>query len=85
VSLFREERWPFYRREREHGASGSAERARPVSANEGTRRSGLSAEGCGVLWGAAGALAGCGVVWFRGGKEWLWGGVRVVSLLLLHV
>jgi hypothetical protein len=58
----------LYRREREHGARGSAGRARPVSATEGTRRSGLSAEGCGVLWGAAGALAGCGVVWCRGGK-----------------
>jgi hypothetical protein len=71
VHLFREERWPFYRREREHGASGSAERARLVSAAEGTRRSGLSAGDCGVLWGAAGALVGCGVVWCSGGKGWL--------------
>jgi hypothetical protein len=85
VNLFREEGRSFYSREREHGASGSAARARPVSATEGTRRSGLSAGDCGVLWGAAGALAGCGVVWCRGGKEWLWGGVRIVSLLLLHV
>jgi hypothetical protein len=58
----------FYRREREHGVRGSAARARPVSATEGTRRSVLSAEGCGVLWRAAGALVGCGVVWCRGGK-----------------
>jgi hypothetical protein len=58
----------FYRQEREHEARGSAERARPVLANEGEGRSGLSAEGCGVLWGAAGALAGCGVVWCRGCK-----------------
>jgi hypothetical protein len=58
----------LYRRERERGERGSAERARPVSANKGTRRSGLSAEGYGVLWGAAGALVGCGVVWCRGGK-----------------
>jgi hypothetical protein len=58
----------FYRREREHEVSGSAARARPVSAKEGTRRSVLSAEGCGVLWRAAGALAGGGVVWFRGGQ-----------------
>jgi hypothetical protein len=59
----------FYRREREHEVSGLAARARPVWATEGTRRSVLSAEGCGVLWRAAGALAGCGVVWCRGGKE----------------
>jgi hypothetical protein len=65
---FQANRGSFYRREREHGARGSAERARLVSANEGTRRSGLSARGCGVLWGAAGALAGCGVVWCRGSK-----------------
>jgi hypothetical protein len=58
----------FYRREREHEVSGSAARARPVSANEGTRRSVLSAEGCCVLWRAAGAFAGGGVVWFRGGQ-----------------
>jgi hypothetical protein len=58
----------FYRREREHEVSGSAARARPVSAKEGTRRSVLSAEGCGVQWRAAGALAGGGVVWCRGGK-----------------
>jgi hypothetical protein len=61
----------LYRREREHGASGSAERARLVSAAEGTRRSGLSAGCCGVLWRAAGALVGCGVVWCSGGKGWL--------------
>jgi hypothetical protein len=59
----------FYRRGREHGVRGSAARARPVSATAGTRWSGLSAEGCGVLWCASGALAGCGVVWCRGGKE----------------
>jgi hypothetical protein len=69
VDLFREEKGAFYRREREHEVRGSAARARPVSATEGTRRSVLSAEGCGMLWRAAGALAGCGVVWCRGGKE----------------
>jgi hypothetical protein len=58
----------FYRREREHEVRGSAARARPVSATEGEGRSGLSAEGCSVLWHAAGALAGFGVVWCRGGK-----------------
>jgi hypothetical protein len=85
VSLFREEGRSFYSREREHEARGSGARARPVSATEGTRRSGLSAEGCCALWRAAGALAGCGVVWCRGGKEWLWGGVRVVSLRFFQV
>jgi hypothetical protein len=59
----------FYRREREHEVRGSTAGARPVSANEGTRRSVLSAEGCGVLWRAAGALASGGLVWCRGGKE----------------
>jgi hypothetical protein len=59
---FQGRRAAFYRREREHGVSGSAAGARPVSAKEGTRRSVLSAEGCGVLWRAAGALAGGGVV-----------------------
>jgi hypothetical protein len=59
----------IYRREREQEASGSAAGARPVSAKEETRRSVLSAEGCSVLWCAAGALAGCGMVWCRGGKE----------------
>jgi hypothetical protein len=58
----------FYRREREHGVMGSAAGARLVSATEGEGRSGLSEEGCSVLWRAAGALAGCGVVWCRGGK-----------------
>jgi hypothetical protein len=58
----------FYRREREHGVRGSAAGARPVSAKEGTRRSVLSAEGCGVLWRAAGAFAGGGLVWCRGRK-----------------
>jgi hypothetical protein len=48
---------------------GSAAGARPVSATGGTRRSVLSAEGCGVLWRAAGALAGCGVVWCRGASD----------------
>jgi hypothetical protein len=57
------------RREREHEVMGSAAGARPVSAKEDTRRSVLSAEGCGVLWCAAGAFAGCGVVWCREGKE----------------
>jgi hypothetical protein len=61
----------LYRREREHEARGSAERARPVSANEGTRRSGLSAGGCGVRWGAAGAMGGAEMVWCSGGKGWL--------------
>jgi hypothetical protein len=46
---FQANKGPFYRREREHGASGSAERARPVSANGGEGRSGLSAGDCGVL------------------------------------
>jgi hypothetical protein len=59
----------FYRWEREHEVRGSATRARPVSA-----------EGCGVLWRAAGALAGCGVVWCRGGKE---GGAAVVLLAVV--
>jgi hypothetical protein len=58
----------FYRQEREHEVSGSADGARPVSATEGTRQSVLSAEGCGVLWHAAGAFAGGGLVWFRGGQ-----------------
>jgi hypothetical protein len=58
----------FYRREREHEVSGSAARARPVSAKDGMRWSVLSVEGCGMLWYAAGALAGGGVVWCRGGK-----------------
>jgi hypothetical protein len=65
---FQGRRAAFYRREREHGVKGSAAGARPVSATGGTRRSGISAEGCSVLWRAAGALAGCGVVWCRGGK-----------------
>jgi hypothetical protein len=58
----------FYRREREHEVSGSAARARPVSAKEGRRRSVLSAEDFSVLWRAAGMLAGGGVFWCRGGK-----------------
>jgi hypothetical protein len=56
----------LYRREREHEARGSAERARPVSANGGTRRSGLSAGDCCVLWRAAGAFTGGGVVGSEG-------------------
>jgi hypothetical protein len=57
---------PFYRREREHGVRGSAAGARPVSAKEGTRRSGLSADGCGGLQALAGALGGGGVVGSEG-------------------
>jgi hypothetical protein len=57
-----------YRQEREHGARGSAERARPVSANGGEGRSGLSVGCCGRLQELAGAFAGRGVVWCRGGK-----------------
>jgi hypothetical protein len=65
---FQERRAAFYRREREHGVRGSAARARPVSAKEGTRQSVLSAEGCCGLWRAAGAFVGGGLVWCRGGK-----------------
>jgi hypothetical protein len=65
---FQANRGSFYRREREHGARGSAARARLVSATEGEGRSGLSAEGCGGLQALPGALVGCGVVWCRGGK-----------------
>jgi hypothetical protein len=57
---------PFYRREREHGVSGSAAGARLVSANEGEGRSRLSAEGCGGLQALAGALVGGGVVGSEG-------------------
>jgi hypothetical protein len=47
---------------------GSAAGVRLVSAREGEGQLGLSVEGCGVLWGAAGAFAGGGLVWCRGGK-----------------
>jgi hypothetical protein len=57
---------PFYSREREHRARGSAERARPVSAN-GVKRGGVGGC-CGVLQVSPGVMGEVGMVWFRGGQ-----------------